>query len=89
MKQVNYLVEEQRKYESISRYLNILDMADSFYISGVAVHAPKGKGHRVYKRWHKKIEGRIKKAMGLLETQTTIWDKIDKEKNKKSKVILN
>lgn len=90
IKQINYLIDEQIKFESVSRYLNVLDMADSFYIAGVAVHTQKGKGHRVYKRWHKKIEIKIKKIMGLLETQSTIWDRMDRNKNKKkSRIILN
>lgn len=67
----------------------MLDMANCFYISNIAVHAEKGKGVRAFKRWHKRIERLIDKIMGKNEKQSTIWDRMDRSKKKKSRIILN
>ena len=86
---VNYIAGEQRKYEEIKRYLNCLDMADSFLVSANAIFTPKGKSHYVYKRWHKKIEMKIKKILGSLEKEPTIWDNMKKVNIKSKKILLN
>ena len=64
-------------------------MADSFLIAGGAIHTPKGKGYRQYKRWHRKTESRIKKEYGLLETKSTFWDKLEKTRKNKKSITLN
>lgn len=63
-----------------------MDIADANLMGFQAVYVPKGKGFSAYRRWHKRIENKINKLLGINIVQETIWDRMSRNKRRSNNI---